>query len=54
LIADYLYQGCQTCGIGLLDVGTSTIDVQPNFGLIHFKRALGFSESLKFQLEKRL
>jgi hypothetical protein len=54
LIAEYLYQSCQTRGIALLDVGTSTLDVQPNRGLIHFKRALGFSESLKFQLEKRL
>jgi len=53
-IAEYLYQSCQTRGIGLLDVGTSTLDVRPNFGLIHFKRALGFSESLKFRLEKRL
>ena len=54
LIADCLYQSCQTRGIGLLDGGTSTLDLQPNFGLIDFKRELGFSESLKFQLEKRL
>jgi hypothetical protein len=54
LIADCLYHSCQARGIGLLDVGTSTLDLQPNFGLIHFKRALGFDESLKFRLEKRL
>lgn len=54
LVAECLYRSCQTRGIGLLDVGTSTLDVQPNVGLIVFKRALGFSESLKFQLEKRL
>ncbi len=54
LIADHLYQGCQSNGIKLLDVGTSSADAQPNPGLIRFKRALGFSESLKFRLEKRL
>ncbi|OBF81050.1 hypothetical protein A5791_06765 [Mycobacterium sp. 852002-51163_SCH5372311] len=53
-IAEHLYQSCQTRGIGLLDVGTATVDLQPNPGLMHFKRALGFSESLKFRLEKRL
>jgi Acetyltransferase (GNAT) domain len=53
-IADCLYQSCQASGIGLIDVGTSTLDLRPISGLIHFKRALGFSESLKFQLEKRL
>ena len=54
LIADCLYQSCQTRGIGLLDVGTSTQDLQPNFGLIRFKRALGFSESLKFRWRSAL
>jgi hypothetical protein len=53
-IADCLYRSCQARGIGLLDVGTSTLDLQPSAGLIHFKRALGFRESLKFRLEKRL
>ena len=54
LIVEYLYQSCQTRRVSLLDGGTSTVDLQPNFGLINFKRELGFSESLKFQLEKRL
>ncbi|WP_293044756.1 GNAT family N-acetyltransferase [Mycobacterium sp.] len=54
LIAEYLYQSCQIAGIDLLDGGTGTLDLQPNSGLIDFKRELGFSESLKFRLEKRL
>jgi hypothetical protein len=53
-IADCIYKSCQVRGIGLLDGGTATLDLQPNSGLIQFKRELGFSESLKFQLEKRL
>jgi hypothetical protein len=49
-LADAIYTDCQTRGIGLLDVGTSTVDRQPNFGLIQFKSGLGFSASLKVRM----
>jgi len=53
-LAAYIYSHCQTQGISLLDAGTSTIDPEPNHGLLQFKRGLGFSESLKLNLEKAL
>jgi hypothetical protein len=37
-------------GFKLLDVGISTLHAQPNFGLINFKRNLGFTESLKLEM----
>lgn len=49
-IADY----CQANGIGLLDAGTSTVGAEFNSGLIQFKRGLGFKESLKLRLSKKL
>lgn len=45
---------CRAMGISLLDVGTSTVGAEPNAGLIHFKRGLGFEESLKLRLIKSL
>lgn len=53
-LADAIYTYCQDAGITLLDVGTSTIDHEPNFGLIQFKRGLGFTESLKVRLVKQI
>jgi hypothetical protein len=53
-LADAIYTHCQTQGIGLLDVGTSTVDSQPNFGLIQFKSGLGFSESLKVRMTRNV
>jgi hypothetical protein len=47
LLADGIYGHCQQRGIKWLDVGTSTVDGEPNHGLIRFKRNLGFSESMK-------
>lgn len=51
-LAECIYRFCQTNGIRLLDVGTSTLDRVPNHGLIQFKGGLGFSESLKLRLAK--
>jgi len=51
-IADVIYSYCIAEGIKILDVGTSTSDVEPNHGLIRFKRGLGFTESLKIHMKK--
>jgi hypothetical protein len=48
LLADGIYAHCQQMGIKCLDVGTSTLEGEPNQGLVTFKKNLGFSESLKF------
>jgi hypothetical protein len=53
-VADSIYRYGQTQGFKLLDVGTSTIDVEPNIGLLEFKRGLGFNESLKLVMRKSL
>jgi hypothetical protein len=53
-LAATIYEYCQQSGIKILDAGTSTIDREPNWGLISFKRALGFTESLKVRMRKRL
>lgn len=53
-VAEAIYAHCQACGIGLLDVGTSTVDTEPDFGLVQFKRGLGFTESLKLRLRASL
>ncbi|MEP6873415.1 MAG: hypothetical protein ABI887_03550 [Burkholderiales bacterium] len=51
-VAEAVYAHCQTEGIRLLDVGTSSVDREPNFGLIQFKRGLGFAESLKLRMAR--
>jgi hypothetical protein len=53
-LADAIYTHCQTHGVRLLDVGTSTVDRQPNFGLIQFKSGLGFSASLKLRTTRNI
>lgn len=53
-LADAIYSYCQVQGVELLDVGTSTVNQEPNFGLIQFKRGLGFTESLKVRMSKNL
>jgi hypothetical protein len=52
-VADAIYRHCQLAGVQVLDVGTSTLDTLSNSGLLHFKRGLGFGESLKLRMEKR-
>ncbi len=53
-LAAEIYSFCQSEGIEIMDVGTSTEDAVPNFGLINFKNGLGFSESLKISMIKNL
>ena len=47
MLAEKIYEFCQQEKFLLLDAGISTVDGQPNYGLIRFKQNLGFSESLK-------
>jgi hypothetical protein len=53
-LADTIYRYGRDQGFRIMDVGTSTIDRQANFGLIEFKSGLGFSESLKITMRKIL
>lgn len=54
VVADAVYRHGQEQGYKVMDVGTSTIDREPNFGLLEFKQGLGFTESLKLILRKSL
>jgi hypothetical protein len=54
IIAKSIYEFCQANQINTFDIGTSSINLEPNYGLIRFKRNLGFSESAKFTLTKEL
>jgi hypothetical protein len=47
LLASSIHGFCQSKGYRLLDVGTSTVAGEPNYGLINFKQNLGFGASLK-------
>lgn len=51
MLAEAIYAHCQATGVGLLDLGTSTVDIEPDFGLLHFKHGLGFKESLKVRMQ---
>ena len=49
-----LYQYCLENGIRLFDLGTSSLDGFPNFGLLNFKMRLGASPTTKFTFQKDL
>jgi hypothetical protein len=49
-----LYQHCLETGIRLFDLGTSSLDGIPNFGLLNFKMGLGASPTTKFTFQKHL
>jgi len=53
-LASAIYEYCQREGFAILDAGTSTVDGAPNYGLLHFKHGLGFSESLKLSFSRTL
>jgi hypothetical protein len=53
LLSSYIYEFAKTNSYKIIDAGTSTIDGMPNYGLINFKRNLGFEESLKLTLVYR-
>ena len=51
-LAQGLYSHCQENGFSLMDVGTATVEGNPDHGLIRFKRSLGLEESLKLTFSK--
>ena len=51
LLASEIYEYMQKNNYEIFDVGTSSINGEPIYGLINFKRNLGFSESLKLNIE---
>lgn len=54
LLCREIYSYCQRNNIQYLDIGTSTVDKEPNFGLMDFKSDLGFSPNLKFSMQKAI
>jgi lipid II:glycine glycyltransferase (peptidoglycan interpeptide bridge formation enzyme) len=50
-LASYIYDYAKENLYKVIDVGTSSINSEPIYGLINFKRNLGFKESLKLTLE---
>lgn len=50
MLASHIYAFCAREGFAVLDVGISTLHGEPNFGLVNFKRNLGFTESLKLEM----
>jgi hypothetical protein len=49
-----LYDYCVEHGIALFDLGTSSLDGTPNFGLLNFKLRLGATPTTKFTFQKVL
>lgn len=49
-----MYKFCSQHSIRLLDLGTSSLDGQPNFSLLDFKLRLGATPSMKLTFEKQL
>jgi hypothetical protein len=54
LLAETIYDHARAEGARWMDIGTSTNDLAPNYGLIHFKRNLGCEASLKIAYSKAL
>jgi hypothetical protein len=54
LLADAIYEHARAEGARWVDIGTSTNDGLPNYGLIHFKQNLGCEASLKLAYSKVL
>ena len=54
LLTKGMYQFCEKQHIQLLDLGTSSLDGQPNFPLLDFKLRLGAVPSAKITFEKHL
>ena len=52
ILSSGIYDYCSDERISLLDVGTSTMNGFPDPGLLRFKRALGFKESIKLAYRK--
>jgi hypothetical protein len=54
LLAEAIYEHARVEGARWMDIGTSTNEGVPNYGLIHFKRNLGCEASLKLAYTKAL
>ncbi len=54
LLTSGMYKFCEAHEIKLLDLGTSSVDGQINFGLLDFKMRLGAVPSMKLTFEKIL
>ncbi|HET9361697.1 MAG TPA: GNAT family N-acetyltransferase [Vicinamibacterales bacterium] len=54
LLAETIYEHARAEGARWMDIGSSTNDGAPNYGLIHFKRNLGCEASLKLAYSKSL
>ena len=54
LLAETIYEHARAEGARWMDIGTSTNESAPNYGLIHFKRNLGCEASLKLAYSKLL
>lgn len=53
-LAETIYEHARSEGLHWVDIGTSTNDEAPNYGLIHFKQNLGCEASLKLTYAKTL
>lgn len=54
LLAETIHEHARAEGAAWVDIGTSTNEGVPNYGLIHFKRNLGCEASLKLTYSKTL
>lgn len=54
LLIEGIYDFCKASHIRLLDLGTATVNNQPNFPLLRFKQHLGGQPSLKLIVSKQL
>jgi lipid II:glycine glycyltransferase (peptidoglycan interpeptide bridge formation enzyme) len=52
LLAKHIYEFAQAQSFKQLDVGTSTLLGKANYGLVRFKRNLGFHEAIKLEFIK--
>jgi len=50
MLAATIYAFGADHGYTLLDIGIATLQGEPNYGLVNFKRNLGFTESLKLEM----
>ena len=54
LLAKHIYEHAQSQSFAKLDVGTSTLLGKANYGLVKFKRNLGFRETVKLEFIKNI
>lgn len=54
LLKERMYNFCREHSYRILDLGTSAVDGEPNFGLIDFKFGLGGKPTVKLSFQKNL